>query len=624
MRVDSLQVAGQNSLKVKSGTGAFTDSLKEGDRVRVDVVSSDKGAVVLKTDGGQVFKARLDTDAELSQGDKVLLEYSGREGKLIFLSIMRQGASTTETDALSFLVRDFEDKSLAPFAGKLSELRMTVTEDASRLMKDLITQNPGMTLEEAAFLASNKLTGDEGLLKAALNLLAGGEKTDAMISRLIDMLSTSHAPPSVPGETSFPLTDWIRSFIDQEAGDGAINASDDTGRSVSQGAQDDPPLIITQSDNDLQSRNVLNSVENLQNEINFVEKTISDAQNSTFTQAGGLSGEQASVKEQTEVSAEAVRTFAPGTQMPDTVPQAEKAASAPAIADIRSGKITDSEVQTPAKIPGAPATADVLPGITPEIKTRTSASPPDPGRAITELISELPEFRGTPPSALEKFSNMLLRIAKDDTEQADTDAGKLAAVLDSLFTRVARNDKDAGERLKAAKEELFARLSLVEEAISRSAPQTKPEIIEQTRRLIDHVRVMNSIDQFAYMQVPVRLGDEKKTAELYMFRRKNGRRVDPENANILLALDLENMGHWEGLINIRGKDVSVRMEVRGEEEKAFFSEKTVMLHELLAEAGFKLVNTSIAYSKEKTTPLTALSALDKLSRARSGGIDVVI
>ena len=84
------------------------------------------------------------------------------------------------------------------------------------------------------------------------------------------------------------------------------------------------------------------------------------------------------------------------------------------------------------------------------------------------------------------------------------------------------------------------------------------------------------------------------------------------------------MGHWEAMINFRNKDVSIQMEVSGEKEKEHFSENTVMLHEMLAEAGFKLVNTDIKYTKLETTPLTALSSLKKYTNARIGMIDYLI
>jgi len=240
---------------------------------------------------------------------------------------------------------------------------------------------------------------------------------------------------------------------------------------------------------------------------------------------------------------------------------------------------------------------------------------------LSALLSEIPEFKGTPPQALERFSGMLLRIAGESAEIPGGDIEKLQALLEKLFTSIAKGDTDAGARLREARAELYARLALIEETISRAAHPARAEMQGQAQRLTDHVRLLNNIEQFAYMQLPVQLGEERKTAELYLFKRKGNRKPDPENVNILLALDLEHMGHWESLMNIRKKDVSIRMEVRGEREKEHFSENTVMLHEMLAEAGFKLVNTGITYSEQETTPLTALSTLDKYTAGRSGSID---
>jgi hypothetical protein len=127
------------------------------------------------------------------------------------------------------------------------------------------------------------------------------------------------------------------------------------------------------------------------------------------------------------------------------------------------------------------------------------------------------------------------------------------------------------------------------------------------------------------MQLPVKLASENKTAELYVYRRKGGgKRVDPENVNILLAVELENMGRMETFINIKKKDVSVRLEVPGEAQKEHISGSTVLLHELLSEAGFKLVGTNITHSAEETTPPTALSALERHTAAPAGRINFTI
>ena len=607
MRIDFPQVPVQGGMNVKTGTGAFTDSLKDGDQVKAEVLSNDKGAVVMKTDEGQIFRARLDTDAVLSQGDKVLLEFAGKEGKLVFLSLIGEETAGGETTGQSALVRDFDDKSLAPFAGKLAELHMNVTEEAARTMRELILQNPGMTLEEAAFLASNKLTGDESLVKAALAVLSNGEKTDELLARLIDLLgsresttpaestpnSTLQTPQSMEqnplpalnaqlstGES--PLTDWLKT-----AGESAAAAAESPEKGVPPDAQFASQTIITQSDTILQSRNIQNNVENQQNLVFSAEQPALEAQKPVITQ-------------------------------PETPQIPIPASPEPAINSNEPQPPTEQTQNSTLQTPQSTQLPQLSNPQTPNSNLESH------GKVIAQLLSDIPEFRGTPASALERFSNMLLRTVNYSSDMPGGDTKKLADLLDKLFARIEKNDADAGERLRNTREELFARLALVEEAISRAAPQARTEMLEQTRRVMDHVRLLNSIDQFVYVQLPVRMGEERKTAELYLFRKKNGKRVDPENVNILLALDLENMGHWEGLINIRNKDVSIRMEVRGGAEKEYFSEKTVMLHGLLAEAGFKLVGTGITYSEEETTPLTALSVLDRYTSGRPEGIDFVI
>jgi len=178
--------------------------------------------------------------------------------------------------------------------------------------------------------------------------------------------------------------------------------------------------------------------------------------------------------------------------------------------------------------------------------------------------------------------------------------------------------------LREAREELYTRLALIEELLSSAAQPARAEVLAQTQRLMNHVRLLNSIDQFVYMQIPVQLADERKAADLYVFKRKGGKRADPDNVNILLAIDLENMGHWEALVNIKQKDVSIQMEVPGKAEKEHFNENTVLLHNMLDDAGYKLVSSSIKFSEKETTPLTALTTLDRFSGGQQGIIDFMI
>ena len=645
MRVDLANIPGQGGLKVKTGTNAFAASLKEGDNIKAQVLSAGKDAVIMKTADGQTFRARLDPEVILSLGDSIMLEVTGKEEEILSLSI-RDGEKEGEKGEKAEnpeLVRDFEDKTLLPYASKLSELKMPVTEEAARLMKELIAENPGMTLDEAAFIASNKLDGDENLVKAAMAILTGGEKTDVMLERLLALLlqhfgddapgvaqtrnlpdpvsgntdlevpnpeagnSAPEVPNPVSGNTDTEVPNPIAGNTGFEAPSPAAQIKYDgsvtewitlieSGESDSAGAilrGEQTPLtatqeIIPQSDSNMQSRILENNVEMMKNDIFPAETPVTEPQNPVNAADGAQPGIQ---NPEPEIE---------GTRAAGTPPPKSETAN-----QVITGSNEEREISA-------------------ANSTDRTPNPQITGEAITGLLSELQEFRGTPAPALERFSNMLMRIAGENADATSGDLEKLTNLLDKMFTRIEKSDKDAGARLKSAKEELFTRLAFLEETIARAEPPAKTQMLEQTRRLIDHVRLLNNIDQFVYLQLPVQIGEERKTAELYLFKKKGGKKLDPENVNILLALDLENMGHWEGLINFRNKDVSVRMEVAGPAQKDYFSEKTVLLHNLLDEAGFRLVSTDIKHTEQETTPLTALSVFDKLTSPRPGAINFTI
>jgi len=571
MRVDASQILAGSGVNVKSSLNSVTDSLKEGDEAN----------------------ARIVADDDLSVAEKSL-------------------------------VRGFNDKSLAPYAAKLAELNMPVTEESARSMRDIMAQNPKMSMDEAAFIASNKLTGDESLVKAALDVLSGGDKTDAMIEKLLltlnsqESLNPESGFKSVNAQNAAPLTELI-TFIAKSA----------------------PALatIITQPDDNMQL-NVRNSesffAQDVENDVRFAQNAPNNAQNSDNIQQNSPIAEQASqtetvqswqAQESQKPDMPAVQQNAqPGAQVAEKPLTAQPQGEVPAQntlqneTPVKPADDTQIQKQPQAK---APETEQQVQEQIKEVPKQTQQAAPSTSSTVAELLSEVPQFKGTPHWALERFSNMLLRVAGDteSTAQTDKDTKMLADQLDKMFTKIDKNDADAGQRLREAREELFARLSLIEEEISRSSGPQRELLLTQTQKLMDHVRLLNNIDQFHYMQIPVQLREEKKSAELYIFKRKGGKRADPDNVNILLAIDLEYMGHWEALLNIKGKDVTINMEVQGEAEKDHFIAQTVLLHDMLNEEGFKLVNTNIKISKEETTPLTALLALDRHTGVHQGKID---
>ena len=641
MRVDTTRIPSQSGQKGKTGANTSVASQRESDNAKTETVSRENGAASTKAGNVDSFSAKLEPEVLLTLGDKTLLEVTGKESR------NPSQASNEETGRkqngeTNGLVREFEDKTLLPYAGKLAQLNIPVTEATAQIMRELIAKYPGMTLDEAAFIASNRLEGDESLISAALSMLADEENTAAMLERLMELLTTRGTSPEEPALANPEINDEAAKVVEtpeqlgDEASSGTVVEIDagtvvdeisdaNTAADEATGVQTSQTEAAGEGNNAQQASlsEFLALVDG--GETSAAEALFRGEPETVSTTAEIIPHEDSNMQSTiSEKSVEIEEKFALEGEIP---PENKETATERPISALENETVQPTSAETRVEQPPidkAANTAASFGSVEEDPKNDVASSNAETARrSIVELLSELPEFRGTPASILERFSSMLLRVSEGSASAENNDMEKLEDLLKTMFTRIEKGDKDSGLRLKNAKEELFAMLALIEETITRSQPAAKTAMLEQTRRLIDHVRVLNNIDQFFYLQLPVQLSEDRKAAELYVFKKKGGKRYDLENVNILLVLELENMGHWEGLINFKNKDVSVKMDVRGPLEKEWFSDNTVLLHDYLAEAGFKLVNTDISFSDNETTPLTALSVFDRLSNGKQG-VDVKV
>ncbi|MCL2392049.1 MAG: flagellar hook-length control protein FliK [Oscillospiraceae bacterium] len=574
---------------------------------------------------------------------------SEKEKDITLTTVSNDEADISETSASRIFQQTSTEDSLRPHLNELTRLNMPATGEAARLMQQLLAQHPGLTLEEAAFLASNKFMGNEDFIKAVLAVISGAEKTDELVERLRFLLqqqspSGGHESAGHPEDISLQmLRGSVRSTTnfatDADSGQpvnfvgdkipstqfstvtdvvqitdllniimGNKASSHKDGGQVNNHSSPPPNSSITHSNGILQSTFTENSVEMMQ-EIPFDEKN-NDVHRSSNKDVSFVS---ASVKAEQLIvhhSNPEHRSAQPMSLANDEVlPLAQ--GDAGATRWTATAKIN----QESNPVVGVHLVGDDL---------QSSARLASLSTRLSAILSEIPELKATVPEALEKFSEMLIRVADKSVETADGEMEKAEDMIDKLFTRLDKSDVDTGAKLKATREELFARLALVEEVTSKVASPDRAEILSQIQRLTEHVSILSRIESFVYMQLPISVGEQRKSAELYVFRKKGAKKPDPENVNILLTIDLENMGHWESLINIRNKEVSLQMEASGAKEKEHFSENIALLHELLAQAEFKLVSADIAIAEKETTPITALNTLRRLTVGKTGKIDFKI
>ncbi|MCL2046298.1 MAG: hypothetical protein FWG88_07915 [Oscillospiraceae bacterium] len=639
MRIDAALTPSSGGVQIRFDTGSFAASLRVGDEISVQVLSSNKDAVVMKAENGQIFRARVESPVSFALGDLVLLQVSGSEDGSVFLSI-KETIESVDKSAYAEAERSFEDKSLLPYANRLADLNLPVTEDSARVMVKLLFKYPDMTMEQAAFIAANGLATDESLVEAALIALSRNEDTSSLIASLSEILASeqeealilesymgvpSDSPVDIETLSVSARLDRLLELLENGSIDGSeiesfLNGGEIIDESKAMEAERDTITIgqwvalvqngeIDKAHTMLHTNGLSNLTEGLSS-VNEQERSpLVNGENIVFANVDMVTEQSDSILALN--NANELEVALVGTNITEN----------PAV-------LMDTAVDgynEPLIESGEPDTisSNSMSQAAPFIDALSSTAVDDAKSAIVTLLSELEAFKDTPPPVLDRFSNMLLNATGNENNEINMESDKIANQLDGLFAQLSLENKDTGLELKRAREELFARLMLMEETISKASSPAKGEIIEQTRRLMDHVRLLDNIKEFAYMQIPININERKEAAELYVFKKRGNKPIDPENVNILLALELEHMGRWEGLISFKNKDVSVKMEVRGLDEKDAFSEQTYKLHELLAEIGFRLMGTEIGILETEATPINAKVKLETMTKG-SLGIDVFV
>lgn len=323
----------------------------------------------------------------------------------------------------------------------------------------------------------------------------------------------------------------------------------------------------------------------------------------------------------------AEKALAPNqSEAPVQTPNAEAAGRS---SEAETAAQTSQSAQNGANLPGSAAASKPMDfGQWLSKLLESGAQQQQSPQATGSALSQAPAFEGLPARSLAGIAESLNSIAQSmpELENQTELFENIVQFANGLLLDPNGLAPDNVEKLRASREELYVKLAYFKDAVASSDTQSKSVLLEQTQKLMDHVRLLSSLDQFACIQLPVKLGDETRNAELYIYKKDKGgsKHIDPEDVKILLALDLAHMGHLESLIEVKGRDVSLRFDVESDEIASFFRQNTTKLHELLDESGYKFLNSTINSKKQLTSIETALLTLLSYEKQANAGLDYFV
>lgn len=234
--------------------------------------------------------------------------------------------------------------------------------------------------------------------------------------------------------------------------------------------------------------------------------------------------------------------------------------------------------------------------------------------AITYLVSK--ELKATPKNLgqliknIENSDGISQFLEKLQRRMDVSDNPELQEIKESIkkVFLEPRQVEDKGEVILQLKD--IAKLGEKLESYLLSSGNKDPEIRDVLSNLRDNIDFIKNINEYNnYLQLPLLINGDTSTAKLYVFKEgKRSKAINPENATILVALDLKNLGHMESLIGIMRKTVNVTFRVENKGIGTLIEKQSLLLKNSLLKKGYSLSPVKII-NLEQSFSLLSLEAL---------------
>ncbi len=252
-----------------------------------------------------------------------------------------------------------------------------------------------------------------------------------------------------------------------------------------------------------------------------------------------------------------------------------------------------------------------------------------------EATAQLEAFVQTLPTADQPAVRQLLGTVLDQlralvgTQMAATAAAgdddglpRLIRTVASLFVAVGAA-ADAGGQLQQAAAERNTHLQELAARLDTAVPGDR-DAARQVQRMNTTASLISDINQYAYQQIPVQMNDRTRTVELYVMKNGKGRKkIDPENANILIALDTDHMGHLETAVHVSKKTVRLRFGVERPDLVGHVNGYLPDLANAMQAIGYRLGDLRLQVIERPVTPLTAPQAAEE-EPVPQGRLDITL
>lgn len=606
-----------NPNAVSNQQNGMLQSMRPGQSVTVEVVSSEPGMLTVKTPDGQTLSAEFPGATVMAKGDQLELTLlgnpQGEHPQFKLSAVNNQNVNITTSVMESKMIDLGVEPSLinVKAAEFLAERGVQPTPERLATLAKIATYFPELPASTALFTAANNIQPTRSNISALADWLAGddllGTEAQSLEQDVKDILKEASASikesVNTPSQTSIIADNGeLRSvnaqiqtpqaFTQNFVGEVIKNPEFPTQTISIPALAEFAEGLINMSQEEAQSviKEFLNNYPSLSGEE---KAALSDILNNAYNQsAQNIAQEQSAqnIAQESEPQNPVNNLIQQYTQANNTNNTASAQPQQNVQNNLQQTETPQSQSQLTAKAAGEQLGAAAE------------------NHEINQLNNQAVQHSQIPQSETEikaEAQKVLGQIEKLVVSMKNDNASDAAALKESVKTQQRTADS-------------------IKEGITRIAGENSAPA-QKAGDMATRIQLGNQIDNFYYCQVPFKMGENQNTAELYVFNRKKGdASSDRINTTILIALETQRMGRVETVL--RAEDSSLNLEFRVETDKIqkYLEKETAQLKEQLEENSFNVVGIKVVRIDVPATPLNVDQVVGEKEEFELKTIDISV
>ncbi len=551
--------------------------------------------VNLKTSNGLILKARIEGNPTLKQGSDIVLKVSQNDGQTLVLKVVEQAASTPHQQASIGNHPGFDSAAYKALPADIQNILSRVlsenlpADQAGQILKDALSNYPnasGIKADLATVLSDLKL--NPGFVQGLFNQVNSAPDLGNLLSQLSNSLQAmlNNNSPILSGENSQIINQILNQLLAAAKPNGEQVANQNPNQAGNQAGSQLANQATNQGGNQL---------------INQAAMANS-----------GLVGTNADLGQNTTLitSLNSQLNPAAADNILSNLPNNQQAAVNPDLANQSAPKLSLAQTMP---LFGQPAQADAAAMASPNPKQAAdlaanlslnssdnqASGPANTANQAIELnLNQISQNLGALGLNSDQQNALIEQIRQIAAELYPNNSFSLKAANDfiaNLFVKLSPDLAENSPKLQQNIQELDLRLQVFKEALLNSDLPQKEDLLNLTNKLLQQLEPQRYLpDRLVALQIPIFDQNQQKTAALYVYKRAGkDRQIDPEDTSILLALQTAHLGRLEALIDIKGRQLAIKMEISAVDAIGFLRNQTASLYHLISEAGYSLINTTV-------------------------------